>query len=232
MKKCLIFIILIIVPQITEAWDWNNHKAIVEKIYYSIPYEIQSKIDLEELRTGSIAPDKDFHDNRLHHYPKSYNKTVYWLDLAKNYIKENNYKNASYCFGVASHYISDSFVAPHYISGEDPKLHTKFEHQASTIQTKCKKGSYDINETLYKASTENPQDWNDWLENENQDFPQKELEQASELVFSVFLEVFNTTCEERGTTIKYEPWEVGEKTKIYLIILGILIIGNIKFKRF
>ena len=220
------------IPLVTEAWDWDNHKAIMEKVYYSTPYEIQSKIDLEELRIGSIAPDKDFHDNRLHHYPKSYNKTVYWLGLTEKYIKENNYKNASYCFGVASHYISDSFVAPHYISGEDPKLHTKFEYQASTIQTKCKKKDYNINKTLYKASIKNPNDWEDWLKNENKESPQKELEQSMELVFSVFLDVFNTTCEERSTKIQSESWKIGEKTKIYLIILFILIMGKITIKRF
>ena len=231
-KEIIICIILLIIPLSTEAWDWNNHKAIMEKIYYSIPYEVQSKIDLEELKRGSIAPDKDFHDNRLHHYPESYNKTIYWLDLTKEYIKENNYKNASYSFGVASHYISDSFVAPHYISGEDPKLHTKFEYQASTPKTKCKKEEYNINKTLYKASIKNPNDWNLWLKTENKEIPQKEIEQASELIFPVFLDLFNTTCEERSTKLEYESWKIGEKTKTYLIILGILIIGNIKIKRF
>jgi len=231
MKLIFLLLILLIlaIPQIL-AWDWENHKAIVDKLYYSIPYETQVKLDLEQLEIGSIAPDKDFHDNRLHHYPPSYNKTLFWLNQTKYYLSIGDYNNASYSFGVVTHYISDSFVAPHYVSGEEPKLHTKFEHQASTIKTKCKKRSYDLDEEL-KEATLNEKDWGIWLKNQTNILPQKELEQAIEFIFPIFLETFSTTCEERTTKINQEKFNLGKKTKTYLLLLAIFFVGNLRIKK-
>ena len=231
MKLPFLLIILLITSSFSVlAWDWENHKSIVNKLYYSIPYETQIKLDLEQLEIGSIAPDKDFHDNRLHHYPPSYNKTLYWLNQTEYYLSIKDYKNASYSFGVATHYISDSFVAPHSISGEDPKLHSKFEHQASTLKTKCKKEKYDIEEGLRKA-TLNEKDWEIWLKTQTPEIPQKEIEQAVEFIFPIFLETFSTTCEERTTTINQEKFTLGKKTKTYLLFLAIFFVGNLRIKK-
>ncbi len=227
--KQILMILLIILPQ-TNAWDWTNHKLIVDQMYYFSPLSLQTKLDLGQLEIGSIAPDKDFHDQRTHHYPDSYNKTLYWLNKTKNYIKLNDYKNASYAFGVATHYISDSFVAPHYISGEDPKLHSRFEHQANPSNTKCIKKEYDTKQTLEQASEENPKDWYAWLETKDPKIPQKEIEQSMNLLFPLFLETFNTSCENRTTKIIYQSPRLGEKTKAYLIILFLIFLANIKIK--
>jgi hypothetical protein len=226
-----LIIIFILLPNFISAWDWNTHKSIVEELYYSIPYELQSQLSLELLKKGSIAPDKIFHDNRLHHFPPSYNKTLYWLNTTNHYISIGDYNNASYSFGIATHYISDSFVAPHSVSGEDYKLHSKFEKSPIPIKTKCQKQNYNLCKGLEKAEL-NGNDWEIWLKNQTKKIPQKELDQAMQLIFPLFLKTFNTTCEERTTIFKEEKFQIGNKTKNYLIFIIIFFMGNIKIKYF
>jgi len=226
----LVLFFILIIPQIL-AWNWETHKEIVNKLYYSSPYELQSRLDLDLLQQGSIAPDKDFHDNVLHHFPSTYNKTLYWLNQTEYYISINNYQNASYSFGVATHYISDSFVAPHSITGEDYKLHAKFEKSPIPIKIKCEKNKYNLLEDLEKAAL-NSKDWEIWVKNQTTEIPEKELEQAMQLVFPLFLDTFNTTCEERTTIIKEENFQIGNKTKNYIIFLILFFIGNIRIKSF
>lgn len=223
-------LILIILINSVNALDWNNHKSIVQTLYYSTPYEIQRNLDLQQLEIGAIAPDKDFHDNRLHHYPPSYNLTLHWLNKTKQHLNKNEYSEASYAFGVASHYISDSFISPHYISKEDPKLHSKFEKQTSTKLT-CINKEYNLKEDLEKAS-ENNKDWELWLKEQNPKIPQNEIKQSMGLISPIFLEIFNTTCETRITKIQKENVNLGNKTKNYIYLLLIFILGNIKLKRF
>ena len=230
MKKILFLLILLIVLQSTTAWDWNNHKSIVQTLYYSAPYEVQRNLDLQQLEIGSIAPDKDFHDNRLHHYPKSYNLTLDWLEETKRHLENKEYKNASYTFGVASHYISDSFVAPHYISGENPSLHSKFEKQGA-IKLNCIEKEYNLKEDMIEGS-KNSKDWKNWLETKNEKIPQKEIKQSMDLISPLFLEIFNTTCKTRITKIEEKNINIGNKTKNYLFLLLIFMIGNINLKRF
>jgi hypothetical protein len=230
MKIIITLIFILILTQNITAWDWNNHKSIVQTLYYSTPYEIQRNLDLQQLEIGAIAPDKDFHDNRLHHYPKSYNLTLHWLNKTKEHLEKKEYSEASYAFGVASHYISDSFVAPHYISKEEPKLHSKFEKQSST-KLSCINNKYNLKEDLEKAS-KNEKDWEPWLKSQNPEIPQKEIKQSMKLISPLFLEIFNTTCETRTTRIEKEGIMLGNKTKNYLYVLFILLIGNIKLKRF
>lgn len=225
----ILFLIFIIPPCL--AWDWETHKEIVNKLYYSTPYELQSKLDLDLLQQGSIAPDKDFHDNVLHHFPPTYNKTIFWLNKTQYYLSIKDYPNASYSFGVATHYISDSFVAPHSITGEDYKLHAKFEKSPIPLKTKCENKEYNLFQNLEKAAL-NSNDWGIWLKNQTKEIPQKELEQAMQLIFPLFLDTFNTTCEVRTTTIQEEKFQIGNKTKNYLIFLILFFIGNIRIKSF
>lgn len=231
MKLILFITIFLIILTPTYAWNSKTHSAIVEKLYYSVPSELESKLDLEFMKNGSTAPDLVFHDQRLHHYPDSYNKTIYWLEQTKQAIKNNDYKNASYSFGVATHYISDSFVAPHYISKEDPKLHTKFEYQITEIKTKCNNNSYNINKTLEKASIENKGDWYSWLKNQDKKIPEKELDQAMNLIYPLFLETFDTNCEEKTTEISYSTFSFNSTIIIYIILMTIAIIFILKFSK-
>ena len=227
----IIILILLIVP--VSAWNWDNHQLIVQTIYYRLDDQTQLKLNLSELEKGSLAPDKDFHDNVLHHYPPSYEKSITWLEQAEVAFNIGDYNTASYAFGVAAHYISDSFSAPHNIAKEPSKLHSQFESPKVVLETPCLYQNYDLDQDLSKA-TENWKDWTPWLESRNEEIPKKEMEQSLELLFPIALDIFNAKCNKnnnqitsRGiyqeTTIKKAPL-VNKKAVIFLIILSSLFL--------
>lgn len=209
MKKLFLLILIVLLIPNVFAWNWFTHKEFGENIYNSLPEELQAKLNLEKIREGTIAPDKDFKDNVRHHYPPSYNLTLHWLDIAKKSLEQQDYDNASYAFGVATHYVSDSFSAPHYVKKEPYSLHEEYEWQAKKIKTKCKKRSYDLQKELEEA-TKSGQDWEEWLKTKDSKLPQKRLEQAQELIFAIGLELFNTECKQ--------------ETNYFLLIIGIIAI--------
>ena len=223
MKKFVFIVLLLFFIPSAISWNWNTHQNIAEKIYYSLPFEEQNNLNLSLIKEGSIAPDKDFHDNVLHHYPPSLNKSLYWLNLTLIYIQNKDYEKASYSFGVLTHYVDDSFVAPHYISKEDPKLHSEFEKQVSNynLKAKCQREDYDLNQSLYIASL-NRKDWEPWLLTKNRDIPQQELEDATKLLYSITLGIFNATCAE-PTKFTKQKFFMGKKIIIISIIILILI---------
>ena len=224
-KIFLILSILLLIPNVF-AWNWFTHQEIGENVYNALPEDLQNKLNLEKIKEGTIAPDKDFKDNVRHHYPPSYNLTLHWLDVAKNSLETQDYDNASYAFGVATHYVSDSFSAPHYVKNEQYKLHEEYEWQAKKIKTKCKKRSYDLNKEL-KEATRSGEDWNEWLKTKDSELPQKRIEQAQELTFAIGLELFNAECKQETN---YLPIILGITAIIALIIIFILATKKIKIK--
>tara|TARA_Y100000310_G_scaffold343864_1_gene453558 strand:- start:2398 stop:3111 length:714 start_codon:yes stop_codon:yes gene_type:complete len=194
-KTILIILCFLLLIQASYAWDWQVHPRIAEKAVEALPLEIQEKLNTTKLIEGSIAPDKDFHDNVLHHYPPSYNKTLYWLNITKIEFEKENYNEASYAFGVASHYITDSFATPHYIYKEPGWLHSKYEKQPNEfeIQTTCKNKHLDLKDKLEYESTKTNL-WSSWLETYDHSIPQNQVELATELMYSVALETFDTKC--------------------------------------
>lgn len=217
MKK--LFLILLLIIPTSSAWDWQTHQNIALTIATNLPRNLSLNYDL--LKEGSIAPDKDFKDNVLHHYPPSYSKTLYWLNLTKYYYNKHNYNNASYAFGVATHYISDSFADPHYISKEPPKLHSEYEKLGYyKIKTPCSDYNLDLNSTLYSASKNNQ--WNSWLKTKDPKIPEQKVEDASKLIYSVALKTFNTTCNKEKTIISYQKHNFLNKKVIIFLILVVI----------
>jgi len=202
MKKYLLIILLM---PFLLSWKWPVHQSFVEHVYYNT--DLKDSLDLNYLKQGSIAPDKDFRDYRNHHYPNSYNLTLLWLSRAEITYNEKNFKNASYSFGVAAHYISDSFVSPHYISKESSKMHSKFESQAGNLKTKCSKRQFNLKSELEKASG-NGKFWDTWLETNNQEIVQKQAEDSLDLIYQVALDTFKANCKNNTTEFK----------KVYLVI--------------
>ena len=141
MKVSLLLIGLIFI----SGWNFQTHQDIVESVYYSL--NNISYLNLTTLKYGAIVPDKVFRDHRLHSYPKSYINGLKWLNETKNALKNHDYNNASYAFGIATHYIADSFSAPHNIKGESSRLHAMYENQASVVYdyVNCKKYEYELN---------------------------------------------------------------------------------------
>lgn len=185
-----------------DAWNSYYHKALVEKAYYSLDFETKEKLNLSLIKEGAVAPDLIFHDVVLHHYPPSYDKAVKWLSDAKRDYSNKEYNEASYAFGVAAHYITDSFVAPHYIRREPGSLHSEFENinRIYKFKTKCHNNSLNLNYTMYLGSL-NKNDWGLWLLTKDSEIPKKEAEQALYSLYPVILETFNASCNNFETEI-------------------------------
>lgn len=209
MKNPLLIILLI---PLLISWKWPAHEAFMQEVYYNT--DLRNKLNLDYLEQGSIAPDKDFHDNRKHHYPPSYNLTLLWLDRAETALNEKDYKNASYNFGVASHYVSDSFVTPHYISGEPYYLHDKFEAQVSALKTKCLRREFNLKQELERAS-ENGKYWEAWLETKDKNIVQDEAEQSLDLIYQLALSTFNAYCNNKNTEFQRVYFTISKEIILY-----------------
>ncbi len=184
-----------------NAWNSYYHQSLAEKAYYSLDFDVQGKLNLTLIKEGAVAPDLVFHDVVWHHYPPSYYLAVKWLDKANVSYQNKDYNEASYDFGIASHYISDSFVAPHYIKGEPGKLHSEFENlKPYRFKTKCFYEEINLNQSLEKGSL-NKEDWGKWLINKDKTIPQKEVEQALSTLYPVALKTFNSSCNNFQTEI-------------------------------
>jgi len=232
MKKLLILIFLVLLSSSVFAWNWNNHKLIVDTVYYNIDINTQRNLNLTLIREGSIAPDKDFHDNVLHHYPPTYELSLKWLEAAKSNYSNGDFNKASYAFGVAAHYISDSFVAPHYISKEPYKLHSEFESVKYKPKTKCFYQNYNL-DTRLKIASQNKDDWEKWLISKDSSIPERELEDTIRLLFPITLETFNTSCNTFQTNIiKNKLSLINTNMIIYLMILLAILLFYKSYKRF
>lgn len=227
MNKEVILVILalfLILPN-CFAWQWETHQGIAEKLYDDMPRELQQKLNLSLMKEGSIAPDKVFHDNIFHNYPKSYTLALIWLN------KGGNWDNTSYNFGVAIHYISDSFSAPHYIIRESSKDHTEFERQAKNYipKTKCSSYNLTLKEGMETGSL-NYKDWGEWLLNKNKEIPEKEVDDAMKLVYSVAFDKFNFACNKK-TEFEYSTEYFSSETlKDIITFFGALLLLNIVYR--
>jgi len=217
MKYTILFIILLLVPQV-NAWKAETHQNAVEYVYYSMPLEIQQKLNLSQMKEGSVMPDAVFKDFTKHHYPDSLIEARKWL---------NNNTDISLNLGIASHYILDSYDAPHYIKNEDYNQHTAFESQVVYIAPNLACKNYNLKIEDISKGAKNSKDWYPWLKTKDKTIPQREVNQATEVLFSIVLDKMNATCINR-TEVTEVPYFT--KTKI-IICCGILLIGLYFLKR-
>ena len=226
MKVIFIILFYLILIGNVEAWNSNGHRTVVEIAYYSADISLQQKLNLTLLKEGATAPDLVFHDVVKHHYPPSYNLAEKWLKEARYYYYLNDYNQASYSFGVASHYISDSFVAPHYISKEPGSLHSKFERiQDYNINVKCYKQEINLNSSLNEASG-NKKDWLNWTLTYNPEIPRKEFAQAVNLTIPIFLNTFDSDCNNLKTEVINKGFRLNNNT---IIFLSLILISYLTF---
>ena len=193
MSIFLITIPLLQIPAVS-AWNWNTHQEIVESDYYSLPADMQQNLNLDIMKKGSLVPDFVFFDFKYHSYPNSYGKAAYWLNEGQKYYKNGDYYYASYCYGVASHYISDSFAAPHAAGIFGPN-HNLYELKASFLKPEVVNVTGDLNSTMYNGNlngeksrtklvfrgpkTEGFEGWNNWIKSKNNSLIQNDLNQAT-----------------------------------------------------
>jgi hypothetical protein len=180
--------LLIMVPA-SDAWSWKTHSQIVDVVYHGLPSDVQRNLNLGIMENASNDPDEIFHDFTYHSYPKSYNKSVYWLNLGKTAYDEGNYDNASYDYGVACHYISDTFSAPHGVSGESSSLHSKYEDHAKKLTPVASPVSGDLNTLMENGKIEDSKSWSSWIQTNDDSIIQKNLDNGT----SVCLQAVTTS---------------------------------------
>lgn len=202
MNKALIISLFIITVSLFQAptsfaWNPNTHYEIVENNYKAMPYDVQQKLSLEDMKDGADDPDFKFFDFSNHSYPNSFERADYWLKKAKIHYKMGDYKYASYCFGVASHYISDTFCAPHSARNGKGFNHVIYELQGSSISPKVtlyaanqyssgntNNLSGDLKSILCEGYLNGEDSWNNWIRNRDNSYVQKDLNQASGASFN------------------------------------------------
>lgn len=197
----IFFIFILVFTPSASAWYVTTHGNIAEKIYYSMPAHVQQNLNLSEMRRGAAAPDLIFKDSQYgyHSYPKSYEKAEYWLKQGETAYQNGKYTNASYSFGVASHYISDSYVAPHcaniskydHIDYENKSkemgpsaLYAEYENQSINMKyvLLCMNESLKLELTdAYKTGETR---WNIWFETRNMTLVQQDLDNATSISYN------------------------------------------------
>lgn len=188
MKKTLIMIIFtftafLALIQPVSAWAAPTHYAIAEEVYYSLPVDAQDKLDLSKMIDGADDPDFKFFDFQYHHYPASGEKANYWLLKGKFYYQNEDYKQASYCFGVATHYISDSVCPPHSEGGHSGYEHTKCELQAMLLEPHITDKTGDLDSELDSANQMSGNAWDQWLKTSDDKYIQQCLNKAADLSY-------------------------------------------------
>ncbi len=232
MKKFILILFIFFLIPSSLSWTWQGHQAVAESTFYQLPSTIRSNLNLSLIKYGSIVPDKIFHDNVLHHYPPSLNKTLFWLDIALKDYNSKNYNNASYALGVATHYISDSYSAPHYISKEPWNLHSLYEKQATYNYIKPRCSTTGTLEELLEKGSQQKETWQIWLKDNQKRIPQNSIKEATQSTYSVILNLFNAKCPYNHTNFKKHQINF-QKILIYLMIsltLTILYLILLKVK--
>jgi hypothetical protein len=191
---CMVFV-LATVPS-AEAWSWKTHSDIVDMVYSGLPVEVQKNLNLKIMENGSNEPDEVFKDFTSHSYPKSYQKAKTWLDKGKLAYDRGDYDEASYDYGVASHYISDTYSAPHGVSKEDSADHTKYEDQAKNLKPIATNVSGDLETMLKNGYTQGGTSWNQWMQTKNNDIIQTNLNNGA----SAALSAINTSINSKPTS--------------------------------
>ena len=184
----ILMVFLLSVPLLISpaaAWDLPTHQNIASKVYYSLPSSVQHNLNLAKMKEGSIAPDAVFKDLSKHQYPATIAQAQNWLNKGKTAYQNKNYSYASYCFGVASHYIADSFSAPHCITGESLSLHYAYEKQAVDMTPSIRYMSGTVNSILYNGYLQNQIDWPFWLVTKSPSIPQRDLNNAGSAAYSL-----------------------------------------------
>ena len=184
LRKSLVFVSLFLAVSLmlapcAFAWTWTTHSKVVDVVYYNMPSDKRNNLNLAGMRDGSNDPDEKFHDYTLHSFPRSYDKAMTWLRKGRSAYQSKDYYYASYCFGVASHYISDTCSAPHCVSGESSYSHSKYEDQASSMTPKLVSYSGSLYNLMQQGYLKGKGDWNYWTATNSQAVVQADLNRGT-----------------------------------------------------
>ncbi|MGE4394666.1 MAG: zinc dependent phospholipase C family protein [Methanobacteriales archaeon] len=207
----MILLILILLASTTFAWKWHTHYNTVDQIYKSLPREYREKIDIEAMKDGSDDPDQKFKDFKRHHFPPAYYEAKKWLIKGKDAWDKKDYKYASYCFGVASHYITDSFCAPHYITEESEENHQVYEAQVFDYAPKIEYVEGDLY-TLMSMGPYTSDHWKIWLNTKNPSIPRKDLDVGASITYSAIKDAIEGKIQYYPTKAYKEDYVAQNRT--------------------
>jgi len=208
-KVSFFIIVVLILAPASFAWDPNTHHEIVENNYNAMPSDVQQKLDLNEMKDGSDDPDLKFFDFKYHGYPNSIIKANYWLNEGSKHYKTGDYKYASYCFGVASHYITDTYSAPHAANVGGYK-HFLYEAEGSFLtpqntvsatsaidypgENQSDYLSDNLNTILTEGCVDGKDNWNSWIKTNDKAYIQIELNRANAASYVLIYRAISESC--------------------------------------
>ncbi|MFA0832605.1 MAG: zinc dependent phospholipase C family protein [Methanobacterium formicicum] len=183
------------------AWSWNTHSQIIDTVYQGLPSDVQKNLNLELMENASNDPDEKFKDFTYHSYPKSYEKAKTWLDKGKAAYDAGNYQEASYDYGVASHYISDTFSAPHGVSKESSSDHSSYENQGSKLKPTATYKTGDLITLMENGYNQDGVSWNEWMQTKDKKIVQNNLNDAASVTLSSICNSINVNATTSNSNI-------------------------------
>jgi hypothetical protein len=180
----LFTIALFITLSPVAAWSVPTHYEIAATTYYALPSDVQSKLSLELMMEGADDPDLKFFDYQYHKYPENQPKVDYWLNRGSIDYKTGNYQDASYSFGVATHYIADGSCAPHCADDASHYEHCIYELNALLLIPKIYYSYGDIHLIMNNDSIDGNNSWQSWMNNKNNNYIQNDLDHAASASFT------------------------------------------------
>jgi len=187
----LILVLMILLTPASFAWKTVTHYDTAEAIYEKLPSHKKPRLNLNAMVDGSNDPDEKFHDTVRHSFPRSFTEAKKWLDRGRSAYRNRNYRYASYCFGVASHYITDTFSAPHCVSGESSSLHTGYERQALYLAPRIKYVSGDLYTLMKQGYLNGRSDWSRWTRTKSPSTVQRDLDMGTSVAYMAINSAMN-----------------------------------------
>lgn len=146
------------------------YSSIIDSVYNSnrLDKEVKKNLDLESMIKG-VNPDGKFYNFELHQYSLSWSEAKKWLDKAKCHYIQEDYEPASYCFGVASHFITDTLSAPHCTNKELIKEdHSKFVEIARNITPKPVLIEGELDVIIKEGYLREKMTWEEWMKDKKE----------------------------------------------------------------
>jgi Zinc dependent phospholipase C len=189
MKKALIMVLffaIILIAQFSPvaAWAVPTHYEIAATTYYALPADAQSKLSLVLMIEGSGDPDLKFFDYQYHKYPANQPKVDYWLNRGKIDYQNGKYQDASYSFGVATHYIADGCCAPHCADNASHYYHSIYELNALLLSPKIVSPGGYIHLVMQDDYLDGKDSWQNWMTNKKSIYIQNDLNRAVSVCFT------------------------------------------------
>lgn len=174
-------------------WCWPRHTSVIEAVYKALPEDVKKNLDLKAMIDGSNDPDEKFKELQSPHYPASYKRAGKWLYNAEINYDVENYKRASYCFGIAARYIIDTFSAPHCIIKKSSKEQHSFEIINDDYTPIAKYIPGDLKILMKRGVEQGKKDWENWKKTEDKSIAHSEADMGASVTYSVLKDIINSS---------------------------------------